>query len=176
MFGKGHNHKGCKISPMQMTILVLLRDRPMYGYEVLKELRDHFEGLWIPKTGSIYPSLKRLEEHGLITSEKREGTDYYAISGEGREWVVEELSHAPRDIRMFTRYLEIIGRAADEVPHDIEVQGHFSEVFEGDPDDSSSRRAAKLRAARERIAQHLADIDRELQELDSQPDKGGQKT
>jgi DNA-binding PadR family transcriptional regulator len=145
----------------------------MYGYEVLKELRDHFEGLWVPKTGSIYPSLKRLEEHGLIISEKREGTDYYAISDEGKQWVVDELSHAPRDIRMFTRYLEIIGRAADKVPHDLAVPSHFSEVFEGDPDDGGVRRAAKLRAARDRIAQHLADIDQELQELDSQQNKGG---
>jgi DNA-binding PadR family transcriptional regulator len=76
---------------MQLVILILLRDRPMYGYEVLKELRDRFEGVGTPKTGSIYPSLKRLEEHGLISSEKRDGTDYYHISDKGTAWVIGEL-------------------------------------------------------------------------------------
>lgn len=151
---------------MQMTMLVLLRDRPMYGYEVLKDLRDRFAGLWAPQTGSIYPALKRLEEHGLIISEKRDGTDYYAISEEGRKWVTGELSHIPRDIRMFTRYLEVIGQAAAKVDReDGAVHGPFSEAFEDDGEDAS-RRAKKLREAREKIAHHLAEIDRELMELE----------
>lgn len=175
MFGKGHDYKGCRISPMQLTILILLRNRPMYGYEVLKELRDRFEGVWNPQTGSIYPALKRLEEHGLVASEKREGTDYYHISDEGRAWIVERLTHSPKDIRLLTRYLEILDRAAADlnlIGEGEQRPGHFSEMFEEDSCDQS-RRAKKLREARERIAQHLANIDRELGEFDQENKNGG---
>jgi DNA-binding PadR family transcriptional regulator len=160
---------------MQLTILILLRDRPMYGYEVLKELRDRFEGVWTPQTGSIYPALKKLEEHGLVISEKREGTDYYCISDEGRNWVMERLTHSPKDIRLLTRYLELLDRAAADlhiVGEGGSQPGHFSEMFEEDSCDQT-RRAKKLREARDRIAQHLANIDRELEELDKENKKGG---
>jgi DNA-binding PadR family transcriptional regulator len=168
MFGKGHDYKGKKVSPMQLTILIILRDRPMYGYEVLKEMRDRFEGVWTPQTGSIYPALKRLAEHGLLVSQERDGTDYYSISPEGREWVIEELRHSPRDIRLLTRYLEVIGQASAE--YDVgdgteRRPGPFSEAFDDD-DSDGSKRVKKLRTAREHLAKHLADIDKELVELD----------
>jgi DNA-binding PadR family transcriptional regulator len=175
MFGTGHDFKGCKISPMQLVILLILRERPMYGYEVLKELRDRFDGVWTPQTGSIYPALKRMAEHGLVTSEQRDGTDYYSISGEGTEWLLEKLHHTPRDIRMITRYLQILDRATADIGQfeDVEpIPGRFSEVFEDDSSDIS-RRAKKLRLARERIAQHLANIDKELEELEEEQSNGG---
>jgi DNA-binding PadR family transcriptional regulator len=168
MFGKGHDYKGKKISPMQLTILIILRDRSMYGYEVLKEMRDRFEGVWSPQTGSIYPALKRLAEHGLLISQEKDGTDYYSISPEGKEWVIEKLRHSPRDIRLLTRYLEVIGQAAAEYnPTDEKERrpGRFSEAFDDD-DSDETRRVKKLMAAREHIAKHLTDIDKELAELD----------
>jgi len=177
MFGKGHDFKGCRISPMQLIILLLLMERPMYGYEVLKGLRDYFEGVWTPQTGSVYPALKRMVEHGLLSSEQRDGTDYYSITEEGRKWAQEMLSHSPRDIRLLTRYLEILDRAAASVKHaddDETVPGRFSVAFEGDNWDIS-RRTRRLRAARERIAQHLADIDKELKELEESENGGKSK-
>ncbi len=179
MFGKGHEYKGKKISPMQLTILIILRDRPMYGYEVLKEMRDRFQGVWAPQTGSIYPALKRLAEHGLLVSQESEGTDYYSISPEGREWVVEKLRHSPRDIRLLTRYLEVIGQASAEYDLGEGTErrpGHFSEAFDDD-DSDGLKRLKKLRAARGHLAKHLVDIDRELEQLDrGEIEKGeGQK-
>jgi DNA-binding PadR family transcriptional regulator len=162
---------------MKTVILLLLRERPMYGYEVLKELRERFEGVWSPQTGSIYPALKRMAEHGLVSSEQRDGTDYYSLTEEGNKWVLEKLSHSPRDIRLLTRYLDFLGRAAAGVAHAEDgehVHGRFAEVFEDDSSDSA-RRAKKLREARERIAQHLADIDRELKELEEGEKHNGGK-
>ena len=156
----------------------------MYGYEVLKELRERFEGVWTPKTGSIYPSIKRLEEHGLIWSEKKEGTDYYSLTKEGEYWVLEKLRRSPRDIRILTRYLGLIGDAAAETnlngeDAEEDSQGSsFAEVFEGEENDKS-RRAKRLRKARERIAEHLALIDKELKELEMESNgndqNGGKK-
>ena len=62
MIGRHYMYKGNRISPPQFLMLVMLRKGPMYGYEVLKVLREEFQGFWEPQTGAIYPALKRLEE------------------------------------------------------------------------------------------------------------------
>jgi len=175
MFGKRRDYKGSKISPMQLVILLLLTERPMYGYEVLRAARDHFDGIWTPQTGSIYPALKRLAESGLVRSEQREGTDYYALTDEGVEWVKEVLRHSPRDIRLLSKYLELLGRTANRLHIESEERpGRFSEAFEKEEDLDRAERARKLRCAREHIAQHLAEIDRELSETDTEDtSKGG---
>ncbi len=178
MFGKGHDYKGNRVSPMQLVILLLLRKRPMYGYEVLKELRERFKGVWTPQTGSIYPSIKRLEEHGLVRSEKREGTDYYSLSEEGEKWVMEKVRRSPKDIRILTRYLRMIEEAAADMHLDGEEpvgecrDATFVDLFEGEETDKA-RRAKRLRVARAHIAGHLAQIDQELKDLESNNENGG---
>jgi DNA-binding PadR family transcriptional regulator len=172
MFGKGHDFKGKKVSPMQVAILILLRRRPMYGYEVLTELRQWFDGVWAPQTGSIYPALKRLEEHGLVTSEKRDDVDYYHIAEAGDSWTMEVLARSPKDIRLMTRYFELIGIAADDIMRTDGGRSMFAQMFEDEDMDTEARRR-KLEAARERIARHLADIDRELRELEGTGTKEG---
>ncbi len=172
MFGGRRDYKGCKISPMQLAIMLVLTERPMYGYEVLKALRDRFEGVWTPQTGSIYPALKRLAESGLASSEQRDGTDYYSLTDEGVEWVRETLRHAPRDIRLMSRYFDLLGQTAIRLHVEGEGSpGKFSEMFEKEDADRAEH-LRKLKRARELIAQHLAEIDRELSELNSE-EQGG---
>ncbi len=167
MFGRGHEFMGKKVSPLQITILILLRKGPMYGYEVLKALRDHFEGAWTPQTGSIYPALKRLEGSGLVLSDQRDGTDYYSLAPAGRDLVLEVLVHSPRDLRLMTRYFDLLGLAADELDGDIVRSDRFINIFEsGDQEEDVDRRTKRLRKVREHIAEHLAMIDKELNELE----------
>lgn len=169
MFGRSREFKGCKISPMQLAIVLVLTERPMYGYEVLKALRDRFEGVWTPQTGSIYPALKRLAESGLTSSEQRDATDYYSLTDEGVEWVREMLRHAPRDIRLLSKYFDLMGETAIRLHVEgEELPGKFSEMFEKEGDADRAEHLRKLKRAREHIAQHLADIDRELSELNSE--------
>ena len=56
-----------KVSPIQIMIMVQLLETPKYGYDILTNLRDDFEGVWEPKTGTVYPALKTLEKKGLIS-------------------------------------------------------------------------------------------------------------
>ncbi len=42
---KGPQQKVGRVSPLQSVILILLRQKPMYGYELLKALREEFEGV-----------------------------------------------------------------------------------------------------------------------------------
>lgn len=167
MFGRGHEFRGKRVSPLQITILIFLRERPRYGYEVLKVLKEHFDGVWVPQTGSIYPALKKLETSGLVSSEERDGTDYYSITKDGNDVVVVVLAHSPRDLRLMTRYFDLLGRAAEDLNSEVSRISMFQKIFEsGDECEDADRRARRLRRARERIAEHLAMIDRELNDME----------
>lgn len=80
-----------------VIILNLLEDleRPMYGYEIIKELEARSEGYFQFKEGLIYPRLHEMERQGFVQSEwqGREGTrrrKFYRITDSGRRRLEEE--------------------------------------------------------------------------------------
>ena len=83
------------------TTVILLNllarmDRPMYGYEINRELEARSEGYFRFKEGLIYPRLHELERQGLLQSQwmGAEGTrrrKFYAITDQGRRQLEEEL-------------------------------------------------------------------------------------
>ena len=71
------------VSPLQFLVLMQLSEEPKYGYEMLKTLRDEFEGIWALKTGSFYPALKSLESRGFVETETRDETEFYNLTKKG---------------------------------------------------------------------------------------------
>lgn len=47
-------------------LLLLLAQKPMYGYEIIKELGKRSSGYFKFKEGTLYPALHRLEKEGLL--------------------------------------------------------------------------------------------------------------
>jgi PadR family transcriptional regulator PadR len=47
-------------------LLSLLRGQPMYGYQIIKELKKRSEGYFRFREGTLYPALHRLEAAGLV--------------------------------------------------------------------------------------------------------------
>ena len=71
-------------------ILMLLAQKEMYGYELMKSLAEFTSGIYEPKSGTLYPALKRLEKAGWISSEMREAGDnslkkYYKTTEKGKK-------------------------------------------------------------------------------------------
>jgi DNA-binding PadR family transcriptional regulator len=66
-------------------VLSVLTDRPMHGYEVIRELEARSGGRWRPSPGSIYPTLQMLEDEGLVKGEERDGKRIFEITDAGRE-------------------------------------------------------------------------------------------
>lgn len=71
-------------------------DRPMYGYEIIRELEARSEGYFRFKEGLIYPRLHKLEHDGMLRAEwhGEEGTrrrKFYTITGRGRRRLEDEL-------------------------------------------------------------------------------------
>jgi PadR family transcriptional regulator PadR len=71
---------------LDLCLLALLQDQPVYGYELTERLADR--GLPVA-AGSTYPLLARLEKGGLVVPEQRPSSTgpprrYYSLSDAGR--------------------------------------------------------------------------------------------
>ncbi|HCO96403.1 MAG TPA: PadR family transcriptional regulator [Phycisphaerales bacterium] len=75
---------------LELCILKDIRNRKMYGYEIVRHLRK-IEGLIISE-GAIYPILSRLKRQGLVDTSIQESSEgpprkYYKLTEEGEEMV-----------------------------------------------------------------------------------------
>jgi DNA-binding PadR family transcriptional regulator len=69
-------------------VLELLRERAMYGYEIVKVVKERTKGRFEWKEGTLYPCLHRLEAEGFIrskwgASESGKMRKYYRIARKG---------------------------------------------------------------------------------------------
>lgn len=101
-----------KIGAVSLWLLLLLSEKPMYGYEVIRELEKRFSGYWKPKTGTIYPAFEKLEEEGLVTSRiefRDEGLDrkHYALTERGRGELSQTMSHWTKMMEVLENYREV---------------------------------------------------------------------
>jgi PadR family transcriptional regulator PadR len=74
----------------ETLLLSLLINQPMYGYQIIKELKERSQGYFRFKEGTLYPALHRLEAAGLVRGswerlpsgkERR----YYHLTDKGRK-------------------------------------------------------------------------------------------
>ena len=86
-------------------VLAMLREKPMYGYELVKVVNARTNGLLEWREGTLYPTLHRLEASGLVSSKWMDapGTEarkrkYYAITRKGQS----ELVRRTDELRQFS--------------------------------------------------------------------------
>lgn len=179
MIGRNYAYKGNRISPPQFLMLVILRKGPMYGYEVLKVLREEFHGFWEPQTGAIYPALKRLEEQKLILSETKEGKEYYSLTPEGNEWMLESLRSISQEAQFMGRYFSFLGKAASEtVDHSVATQEQIDVVMQLPlhlasllrDDLTPKERLEMLRQAKTMMNLHLKGIEKAIDKYEKMDD------
>jgi DNA-binding PadR family transcriptional regulator len=96
------------VSPLQVLLMIQLDGGPKYGYEMLKTLKDEFDGVWEPKTGTVYPALKSLAKKGFVETEERDGTEYYSITEKGRKLFPELEMHFADSLSFTVNYLAIL--------------------------------------------------------------------
>lgn len=79
---------------MAMLVLKLLSEREMYGYEMIRTLRERSENVFELKAGTLYPLLHSLKKKKLLTSYEKETEGktriYYSITPVGRVFVKEK--------------------------------------------------------------------------------------
>lgn len=75
---------------LELCILNLLADQPMYGYQLVKHLTE-VPGL-VTTTGTVYPLLSRLKRQGLIGGKLVESSNgpvrrVYELTAAGRKYL-----------------------------------------------------------------------------------------
>lgn len=103
--------KGMKVGAVSLWLLLLLSERPMYGYEIIRELEKRFSGYWKPKTGTIYPALEKLEQNGLVTSRiefRDEVPDrkHYALTDGGQAELAQTMTYWTKMTEILENYRE----------------------------------------------------------------------
>ncbi|MFP3464616.1 PadR family transcriptional regulator [Leifsonia sp. SIMBA_070] len=75
---------------VRAAVLSLLSEKPMHGYQIIREIEERSGGSWKPSAGSVYPTLQLLADEGLITAEESNGRKTYALTEAGREVAAAE--------------------------------------------------------------------------------------
>lgn len=158
-FGGGRGHGGprgrARRGDVRASILALLKDRPMHGYEMIQEIAERSGGAWKPSPGSVYPTLQLLEDEGLIASESEGGKKLFALTEAGRT-AAEEGPDAP---------WEEASRGVDwEALSEIRQAGSglmeaFGQVWKTGTKEQRDKALAVLTDARKKLYLILADED-----------------
>ncbi|MFF5470450.1 PadR family transcriptional regulator [Streptomyces achromogenes] len=92
--GRGGPRGRARRGDVRASLLALLKERPMHGYEMIQEIAERSGGAWKPSPGSVYPTLQMLEDEGLIASRSEGGKKLFALTESGRA-AAEEGPEAP---------------------------------------------------------------------------------
>jgi len=87
---------------LELAILGLLKQQPMHGYQLSRELGESLGGFWRVSYGSLYPTLRRMERDGLVAPVTGQPTGgrrktVYGITEQGELAFLELLQEAPGD-------------------------------------------------------------------------------
>jgi len=73
-----------------LALLSLLSERPMHGYELMRQLEARSGGTYRASAGTIYPTLQMLEDEGLVTAQREDGKRVYRLTAEGESRLAAE--------------------------------------------------------------------------------------
>jgi PadR family transcriptional regulator, regulatory protein PadR len=104
--------RGMKVGAVSLWLLLVLSEKPMYGYEVIRELEKRFSGYWKPKTGTIYPAIQKLEQNGLVTShidfpDELPDRKHYALTEKGHEELSQSMTYWTKMSEVLENYREV---------------------------------------------------------------------
>jgi len=114
--------KGFAERAYQLIFLWLMKDGPVYGYELANRFEKMTKGHIKVSYGTVYPFLRRMESGGLISSIKDEssGRVYYELTSKGK-LALEKLPSKLEEYQEYFNekllgflaiYLELFGREA----------------------------------------------------------------
>lgn len=78
----------------EILILSILKDEPLYGYEITKRIRNLSDQIFSLGEGTLYPILHKLEKEQLLQSYWQEvggrRRKYYALTRQGKKMSKEK--------------------------------------------------------------------------------------
>lgn len=110
MEDRGHSFSAYfKRATSPLVVLAILRERPMYGYEISAEMKRRSTGKF--SIAVLYPVLYRLEEQGYIEVSGTEVIDgrarsYYRITNAGERHLAQSLAEFKTLASLFVEITE----------------------------------------------------------------------
>jgi DNA-binding PadR family transcriptional regulator len=141
-----------------LFVLHSLNQRPKSGYELLKEIKEKTEGVWVPSKGTLYPILNQLEDEGLIKVGERgkRAKTVFELTPSGEETLrtIRERRKESREklLQVKNLLIEIFGEDI------ITVKGILFEILDVIDDVAPTKKPHALAI----LEQCLADIKRLL--------------
>ena len=134
-------------------ILDLLKEKPHYGYEIIRALEERFHGFYAPSPGIVYPTLQMLEEMSYVTGAEQDGKRVYSITESGLSFLAERQKAAEEaKSKMEKWWSPEIHEKFHEVKHELWDIGKL--LWSG----ARGTNPEKLEEIREVIAQARKDI------------------
>ncbi|MEV0979066.1 PadR family transcriptional regulator [Streptomyces sp. NPDC049915] len=153
--GRGGPRGRARRGDVRASILALLKDRPMHGYEMIQEIAARSGGAWKPSPGSVYPTLQLLEDEGLISSESEGGKKLFSLTEAGRT-AAEEGPDAPWEEASRGIDFEALGEIRQA---GIGLMEAFGQVWKTGTKEQRDKALAVLNDARKKLYLILADED-----------------
>ena len=89
---------------VQMAILQLLKEAPMHGYQIMKELEERSNGAYSASAGTIYPALQELVDQNLIELDSKSDKKVYSLNEKGSRHL--EDVHRGEEIDFWAKWKE----------------------------------------------------------------------
>ncbi|MFJ9867062.1 PadR family transcriptional regulator [Streptomyces sp. NPDC101165] len=153
--GRGGPRGRARRGDVRASILALLKDRPMHGYEMIQEIAERSGGAWKPSPGSVYPTLQLLEDEGLIASESEGGKKLFALTESGRS-AAEEGPEAPWEEASRGVDFEALGEIRQA---GFGLMQAFGQVWNTGTKEQREKALAVINDARKKLYLILADED-----------------
>jgi DNA-binding PadR family transcriptional regulator len=110
---------------LQLIILLLLGERPRYGYEVIKSLEEQSCGIYTPSPGMVYPALTYLDEVGFATASSEGSKKLYTLTDEGKAHLAENGEAAGEAWQHLARVGRRLAHFQRQIAEDEDVADHF---------------------------------------------------
>lgn len=167
---------GRSVSPFQLLLLLHLHQNASYGYDILRNLKEEFQGLWEPKSGTLYPALRSLAKKGLISAYRERDVEFYRLTAEG-EGLLQELGErfeheqkvGARYFRTIIKWMpatlrgKVLGIIDNLSRENIDVYSHLLQFLDRTMD--RQRKLEVLDRMRDLLATRLRMVERLYEEL-----------
>lgn len=155
--GFGRDRRGpnrVRRGDVQAAVLALLAEQDMHGYQIIQELAERSGGAWRPGAGSIYPTLRVLQEQGFIRSRSEGSKRVFSITDYGRRAARES-----GDAEPWQQYVEAEGARVNLRQATESLLSAISQVESAGTDEQAERATAIVNATRKSIYLMLAGED-----------------
>jgi len=136
---------------LQLIILLLLREKPRHGYDIIKEVEKQSSGIYTPSPGMVYPALTYLEEVGYTNAESEGARKLYAITPEGTEHLTQHREAAEELWGQLAHFGRKLAGFQKQYEQDEDVDEHFGSGPRGQSKEEWQEMKAEFRELRHEL-------------------------